>query len=160
MSNLKHIKWDEDSGAAYNARQQLPALVGSYFVRVRETLRDRGEKAELHALRLLTKRVRYTLELFRSCYGPGLRARLSALRQLQQCLGEVNDCATAARILAQYSGKNSAQRRQLDQFLAKRALERAAEFRRLWAEEFDAPGAQEWWTRYLVRHARPAPRKR
>jgi CHAD domain-containing protein len=160
MNKRKHIKWDENSGPADNARHHLPALVADYFARVRETIGGQASASEMHALRLLTKRLRYTLELFRPCYGPGLRVRLAALRQLQQCLGEMNDCAAAARMLAGYVKKNSIQQRQLDQFLAQRGFERAAEFRRIWTQEFDAPGKQQWWIRYLARHVRPAPGKR
>ncbi len=108
----------------------------------------------------MTKRLRYTLELFRSCYGLGLRERLSALRQLQQCLGEVNDCAAARRVLADCVKTNSRQKRQLDQFLEQRCLEKAAEFRRIWTQEFDSAGKQQWWTRYLAQNARSTARKR
>src|SRR5215471_11711984 len=154
MNKHKHIKWDESSGAAHNARQHLPALVAAYFAHGREAIGGRATPSELHALRLLTKRLRYTLELFRPCYGPGLRMRLSALRQLQQCLGELNDCATAQRVLAASSKRNSAQKRHLDQFIAHRSLEKAVAFRRIWTQEFDSPGKEQWWTGYLSRHAR------
>lgn len=160
MNKPKHIKWDESSGAAHNARQHLPALVAAYFARGREAMGGQAKASELHALRLLTKRLRYTLELFRPCYGPGLRARLSALRQLQQYLGELNDCAAAGRVLAGYVKKNSVQKRRLDQFLAQQGLEKIAEFQRIWTQEFDAPGKEQWWTRYLARHTRSTPRKR
>ncbi|MEI9973986.1 MAG: CHAD domain-containing protein [Ignavibacteriota bacterium] len=58
---------------------------------------ERSGTAELHVIRLATKRVRYTLELFRPCYGPGLELRITSLQRLQQLLGEVNDCAAAER---------------------------------------------------------------
>src|SRR5690349_24931490 len=108
MNKRKHIRWDESSGAAHNARHQLPAVVAAYFASVRETVGRKTKDSKLHALRLLTKRLRYTLELFRPCYGPGLRARLEALRHLQQFLGELSDCATAAKVLAERETKNSA----------------------------------------------------
>ena len=160
MDNRKQTRWDQNSGAAHNARHHLPALVADYFAQARETIRGHAKPSEMHALRLRTKRLRYTLELFRSCYGPGLRVRLAALRQLQQYLGEINDCAAARRLLAGYVKKNSIHWRQLDQFLEQRSLDKAAEFRRIWTQEFDFPGKQQWWTRYLARHARPAPRRR
>jgi CHAD domain-containing protein len=159
MKKRKPIQWEENSSAAHNARNRLPALVADYFAQGRETIRDQAKASEMHGLRLQTKRLRYTLELFRPCYGPGLRVRLAALRQLQQCLGELNDCAAAGRMLARFVKRGSVQR-QLDQFLTQRGLEKAAEFRRIWTQEFDASGKLQWWTRYLARHARPAPRKR
>lgn len=160
MNKRKHIKWDESSGAAHNGRHHLPDLVADYFACMRNAIAGQATASELHGLRLLTKRLRYTLELFRPCYGPGLRMRLSALRQLQQCLGELNDCATAQRVLAASTRGNSGRKRQFDQFLAHRILERAVEFRRIWTQEFDAPGKEQWWIGYLARHARSTPRKR
>jgi len=160
MNKLKHIKWDESSGATHNGRHQLPALVADYFACMRKAIGSQATASELHGLRLLTKRLRYTLELFRPCYGPGLRMRLSVLRQLQQCLGELNDCATTQRVLAASIKGNSGRKRQLDDLLAHRSLEKAVEFRRIWTHEFDAPGKEQWWTGYLARHARSTPRKR
>jgi|SRR5579871_863763 len=158
MHKRKHIRWDESAGPGPNAQHQLPAMAAAYFAQGRQLLAGKQSHSDLHSLRLATKRLRYTLELFRSCYGPGLRARMTALRQLQQCLGQVNDCDTAARVLADYS-KKSPQRNQFKQFLAQRSLEKAAEFRRFWTDEFDGPGQEQWWTGYLARHTRPA-RKR
>ena len=159
MHKRKHIRWDETAGAAHNAQHQLPAMAAAYFAQGRQVFARKEAQSDLHALRLSTKRLRYTLELFRSCYGPGLRARMTSLRRLQQCLGEVNDCETAARVLADYS-KKGPQRKQFRQFLAQRSLEKTAEFRRFWTEEFDAPGQEQWWTGYLARHTRQAARKR
>jgi CHAD domain-containing protein len=160
MNKLKHIKWDESAAAAQNARRHLPAMVATYFAHGRAALAGKTRNSELHALRILTKRLRYTLELFRTCYGPGFRARLAALRHLQQCLGEVNDCATASRVAAGCSPRRSTQRDRLDRFLTQRGLEKTNEFRRAWTQEFDAPGREKWWTGYLARHARKTGRKR
>ena len=159
MAKRNLIHWDEKAGAAQNARHQFPALVAAYFAQVREALGHRPEASELHALRLLTKRLRYTLELFRPCYGPGLRARLAALRRIQQCLGEINDCVTVASIVAESSRKESPQRKRIDQFLEQRTQALIEHFRREWIDVFDAPGKERWWTSYLARHARFPARK-
>ena len=100
MSKLHPVAWDERAGAAVNARRELPHLAASYFARVRALLADDPSAPKLHRLRLLTKRLRYTLELFRPCYGPGLDTRLAALRRIQQSLGEVNDSAAAGRLVS------------------------------------------------------------
>lgn len=117
------------------------------------------KSAEWHALRLATKRLRYTLELFRPCYGPGFRTRLAALRRLQQSLGEVNDCARAAEILAAAFGGKSPQRARVEHFLRHRGAAKTEEFRREWTQVFDAPGQERWWTGYLAQRARPPERK-
>lgn len=157
MSKKGHIRWDENAGAAPNARIHLPALVSAYFVQGRELLAKNPAPAELHALRLASKRLRYTLELFRPCYGPGFRARLDSLRRLQQLLGEINDCATAGAVLAGL--RHSPQRARVNVFLRQRALRQTEAFCRHWRQVFDAPGQESWWAGYLARHARPPGRK-
>ena len=158
MSKPAHFEWDESAGAALNARRHLPGLVSDYFANGRDLLARQPKPAQLHALRLATKRLRYTLELFRPCYGPGFRTRLAALRRLQQRLGAVNDCATALAELAKVAAK-SPHRVRLERFLKQRGQTEAAEFRREWKQVFDAPGQERWWTAYLTRHARPPGRK-
>src|SRR5579872_6812843 len=154
MAKRNRIHWNEKLGAAQNARRQFPALVSAYFAEGREVLGNSPKAAELHALRLLTKRLRYTLELFRPCYGPGLRVRLAALRRIQQCLGEINDCVTAGAVLAASPRKSALQRKRLEHFLEERSQTLIEQFRREWTEVFDAPGRERWWTAYLDRHVR------
>src|ERR1043165_7349357 len=93
------IDWVEKIGPAANARRQLPQLVTSYFAFVREQLAGDPSPAKLHRLRLKSKRLRYTLELFRPCYGAGLETRIGELRRLQQLLGEMNDSAATAGLI-------------------------------------------------------------
>jgi CHAD domain-containing protein len=159
MSKLYRANWDERASAAANARRELPPLAASYFARVRALLADDPSAAKLHRLRLVTKRLRYTLELFRPCYGPGLETRLAALRGIQQLLGEVNDCAAAGRLLSKSISTASPQRARILHFLEERTAVKAQEFRKDWAEVFDAPGQERSWTTYLARHARTPDRR-
>ena len=146
MKKLYRAKWDERTDAAANARRELPRLAADYFARARKLLAEDPPPAKLHALRLDTKRLRYTLELFRPCYGPGLEARLQSLRRVQQLLGEVNDSVATAALLP----KGARGRR----FLENRAETQAQDFRKHWAETMDAPGQEQRWTAYLARNAR------
>ena len=159
MSKLPGAKWDERAGAATNARRELPQLAASFFTQVRALLADDPAAPKLHRLRLLTKRLRYTLELFRPCYGPGLETRLASLHRIQQSLGEVNDSAAAGRLLSKSMSTASPQRARLLRFLEERVAVKAQEFRKDWAEVFDAPGQERWWTTYLARHARTPGRR-
>jgi CHAD domain-containing protein len=159
MSKLHQVTWDERAGAAVNARRELPQLATSYFARVRVLLADDPSPARLHPVRLLTKRLRYTLELFRACYGPALETRLAALRRIQQLLGEVNDSIAAGRLLSGSMSTASPQRARVLRYLEERAAAKAEEFRKDWAEVFDAPGQERWWTTYLARHARTPERR-
>src|SRR5579862_547252 len=101
MTKLLKIKWEEDLDVAQNARKYLPALVSNYFAVGREVLQGSPKPEELHPLRLATKRLRYTLELFKPCYGPGFKARLRALQTLQQLLGDINDTVAGTRVLTE-----------------------------------------------------------
>jgi len=139
-------KWDERTGAAASARRELPKLAADYFARARKLLAGDPPPAKLHGMRLDTKRLRYTLELFRPCYGPGLEARLEGLRRVQQMLGEVNDSVAAAALLPKGARGRP--------FLENRAEAKAREFRQHWAEAMDAPGQAERWMAYLTRNVR------
>jgi CHAD domain-containing protein len=153
MQKKAHIEWDERAGPISNARRELPALAADYFAYVREVLAHRTPPAELHRVRLATKRLRYTLELFRDCYGPGLEARLEALRKVQQALGDLNDSVASRELLKKAMG-SPAQSARVDKFLEQRAREQARQFRQHWAEVFDAEGREQWFAGYLSRNAR------
>ena len=145
MSKRKRAAWEPGVEAAPNARRELPKLAAEYFAEVREALAENPTPAELHRVRLATKRLRYTLELFRPCYGRGLDIRIAALRAVQQLLGKVNDCVAAAKLLARS--------KQAREFVERRADEKAAEFRKHWTEVFDAAGQERLWVGFLKRRA-------
>ena len=141
------MKWDQREGGAANARRQLPRMVAAYFSRVRAFLAEDAAPSKLHRLRLASKRLRYTLELFRPCYPSGLEERLDALKVLQDSLGEVNDAVASSRLLRGALKDKPKVRK----FLEERAADKAAEFTRHWKETFDAPGQEAWWTDFLAR---------
>jgi CHAD domain-containing protein len=144
------MRWDKRTGVAANARRQLPPMVAAYFSQVREFLAADAPPRRLHRVRLASKRLRYTLELFRPCYPAGLEERLEALKKLQDWLGEVNDAVASGSLL------RAALKRQpkVRKFLEDRAGEKAAEAVRYWKETFDAPGQEAWWTDFLAKNAR------
>jgi len=158
MSKRDRIVWDEQAEVWKNVRQHLPKLVADYFAQGRDLVNGDGGAPELHSFRLATKRLRYTLELFRPCYGSGLAVRLANLRELQQVLGEINDAGAADRVLRDVLGAKSPQSARMAKFLRDRAGVKTAEFRKRWTEVFDAPGQERWWTEYLARNSR-GPRK-
>jgi CHAD domain-containing protein len=173
MSKLRHIEWNERLDPAANARRQLSRLVADYFVAMRGWLKSDPSPPALHQARLASKRVRYTLELFRPCYGPGLEARLEGLRRLQRVLGDVNDAAATRRLLGEsltaevphnllppdqpppdHPSDDQLPDNRLATFLDARAESKAQEFRKEWTEVFDAPGQFQWWIGYLARYAK------
>jgi CHAD domain-containing protein len=154
------IEWAAGAEAAENARTRLPQMVAAYFAEGRGLLEGNPAPAGLHALRLATKKVRYTLELFKSCYGAGLNERITALKALQQMLGEINDTVAAERTIEAALGTRTREMERVARFLRARGKAKADEFKRYWAEVFDAPGQERWWTNYLARQARLGKSKR
>ena len=156
MARAHSMKWDQRAGVAANARRELPPMVSAYFSRVRDSLAEGATPRKLHRLRLASKRLRYTLEVFRPCYPAGLEHRLDALKKLQDWLGEVNDAVASARLL-----RGALKRRpKVRKFLEDRAAAQAAEFVRHWKEAFDAAGQEAWWTGFLARNARTPPQSK
>jgi CHAD domain-containing protein len=149
------IRWDVSKTVAENASEKLQELAGGFFEAGRAMAAKEPSFAALHRFRLLTKRFRYTLELFRPCYGPGLAVRIESLRTLQQDLGEINDCAATRELLLQRDDLQPAQRDGLVGHLKMLAVARVAKFRRHWEDEFGQPAREQWWTNYLTRFAGP-----
>jgi CHAD domain-containing protein len=136
------LQWDKRS-AEINARRVLPQLVAEYFDGVRKFLKKDHEPVEYHRVRLASKHLRYTLELFGPCYGKALEERIEALREVQNLLGDLND-AVATRALL--NGKVD---KEVRKYLKDRAEDKAKDFRKHWKEQFDAEGKEKWWTEGL-----------
>lgn len=149
------IRWDTSRTVAQNASDKLPELARGFFETGRKLAAADSSFEALHRFRLLTKRFRYALELFRPCYGPGLAARIEALRMLQQDLGEINDCAATRDLLLERDDLEPAQRDWLAGNLKMLAAIRVSKFRRHWQDEFSPPAREGWWTNYLTRFAGP-----
>jgi CHAD domain-containing protein len=141
------LSWQEAESAALNARRVLPKLVCAYFKAGRK-LDSVSSPRDMHAFRLKTKQLRYTLEAFVDLHGPGLQAKVAALRPIQNALGDANDC----EVLLSEMGKRLPHAARAT--IAKRAGEKRKEFLRYWREEFDAPNEDKKWQQYLTRSAR------
>jgi CHAD domain-containing protein len=150
MARTASVNWDERFPVAVNAGRRLPRLAAAYFRQVREFLDTDFTPTDLHRLRLASKRLRYTLELFRPLYPAALEERLDALKKLQDFLGDVNDAVASGRLLRKELKHHPKARK----FLKDRAAEKSAEFVRHWKDVFDAPGQEAWWTEFLAGSAR------
>lgn len=142
----------QESGedAALAARAILPPLASAFFKDGRKAV-AKATPERLHAFRLDAKRFRYTLEVFRPFYGPVYAARLARVRDIQTLLGDRQDCAVASALLEPCADPEA--QRALEAVHARAArLQRT--FLRHWRADFDAPGQELLWTRYLSR--RPA----
>jgi CHAD domain-containing protein len=78
-------------------RHILPAIIYSRMAAVRayETVVDAADAPIFHALRIELKRLRYTVTLFQDVLGPQIAEFIEEVKTLQDCLGHMNDVATA-----------------------------------------------------------------
>lgn len=68
-----------------------------------------SDLSALHQFRIRGKRLRYTLELLASAFGPELReTQYPVVQQLQEQLGQINDCVTADTRLRRWRRKVNA----------------------------------------------------
>lgn len=155
MAKKNKLRWQAARSPAENARAVLPALAEQYLQAARKRGAGRPSAKALHKFRLETKRFRYTLELFRPCYGPGLERRLETLVRLQQDLGQINDCAAARRLLLE--GKiPAAWHAQIEKFLKKRVASRQADLLRRLRSPATGRGLVDYLRRYAGRKSRRA----
>lgn len=88
------------SGVEHCGPRELRALVAKQYRRLRRSVDEAGPDptdAELHALRILGKRLRYTAELAEPVLGKPMRRLLNAAKRFQDVLGEHQDACVAER---------------------------------------------------------------
>ncbi len=156
MKKGRSLDWDAALSAGENARANLPGLTHEFFAAGRALLAGAAAPADLHNFRLAAKRFRYTLELFRPVYGPGLEQKLDAVRRIQSLLGKRQDCEVLAGRLRLPAQSAEPLRAALEK-TERQALKLEQEFRAYWLDDFDAPGREIAWVRYFLRRP-PAPR--
>lgn len=150
--------WKDTLNFKQNLQRRLPKMAAKYFAAGRGAMSPGTSWNDMHQFRLQTKRFRYTLETFRPAYGPGLERRIEALKRVQTFLGDINDCIVTGNLLADIEGAGELRAR-----LAERADAKTKKLRSFWMREFDAPGQEAAWLRYLrgyVCRRPPAPRRR
>jgi CHAD domain-containing protein len=153
MAKNGTFQWDDSASAGANARHSLPALVRAYYAQGRRLAGGDLSPEVLHEFRLGTKRLRYTVEMFRTCYGPGIERWLTALRQIQDHLGAINDCVTTRELVAAKLPPGAPERLRIERSLNARARREVAAFRHYWQATFDTPGEARRWTAYFSRAA-------
>jgi len=151
----RKIQWDASASAAANARAALPGWARAYFQHGRALAQAAASPAAMHRFRLDTKALRYTLELFRPCYGPGLEARLAEMRKVQDFLGAISDFATTRELLSSRLPEGGPEGARMERYLDARSKRKAAEFRRYWRSTFDRVGEEQRWLAYLSRPRLP-----
>lgn len=151
-------QWKGKRAVGENLRKRMPELTEDYFSAGAVALEPGKTWEEMHQFRLLTKRFRYTLEIFRPAYGRALEQRIELLRQVQSLLGDINDCVVTSAMLESLPHSEAVRSR-----LAAKAEKKTASLRVLWATEFGAAGKKAGWQRYLTQYAcrtKTAPKNR
>lgn len=147
----KYPDWIAAHSRDSNARRVLPRLVAEFFAIGRRICAGDPSPADLHRLRLAGKRLRYCLELFRQCYGPGMRKRLRRLRRIQRRLGAVSDCDATEELLRSQKLTDGVDAEQLLGYLRARRDENREAFLAFWRGSFDASGEERAWVAFLER---------
>jgi CHAD domain-containing protein len=154
MAKKRKLPWNLKKSAAENARGVLPILAHQYL-RASKALSDdeQPSRKAMHRFRIETKRLRYTLELFRPCLGSSLDGRIESLRRIQQDLGEINDCKTTQRLLFGKKRPRSQESAQVRDFLNTRSAGKTAGLLKR-VRAFRTPARLRWWTAFAARPKR------
>jgi CHAD domain-containing protein len=140
----------------------VPGLLARAARRVRrweERIGAGASNEDLHRLRILFKRLRYTAEFFAEPYGEPMRAAIARLVPFQDCLGALQDAVVALATLAEHAAARARRGgRRPDELLTLGALmqvqreeiaRRRAALAELWS---DLPGVLK-----ALRRAAPPP---
>jgi len=144
-SHPKERDWKLDQGLEANLRRALPPLAEEFFDSGRAALSPGASYQKLHQFRLQAKRFRYTLELFEPFYGSEMVTGAGILKELQDRLGAINDCATTIVIL----GRDRRTAAAVDKLLRQRKA-----VLQTYAQSQFVPQKLDWWKRWLAQPAR------
>jgi CHAD domain-containing protein len=138
------IQWNEERTLTENLSRRLPRLARKYFAQGNKALSVDRSWEEMHDFRLVSKRFRYTLELFRDVYGQSIEPFIEDLKGLQSHLGDVNDAVTAHELLKDVPDSEEARSR-----LLRRADKKRDKLRAYWSDRFAMEGTDARWIDYL-----------
>jgi CHAD domain-containing protein len=146
-SHPKQRDWKLDQSLETNLSRALPVLAEEFFASGAAALTAHVSYQKLHQFRLQAKRFRYTLELFERFYGSEIASGAGILKELQDRLGAINDCATTIVILGRDRGAVAA--------VGKLLRERQAVLQSYARSQF-VPQKLDWWKRWLAQPVRSA----
>jgi CHAD domain-containing protein len=127
-----------DVDASELARRVLGRFAKDFEKRGNEATSEEASPKCLHHFRIAAKKFRYALELFQPVYASSLDPLIASIKSTSTLLGDINDCVTAAGIIADYKGGH-----RLASRLKKRQHKKTEEFRRFWKEEFKGTGIDQ-----------------
>jgi CHAD domain-containing protein len=137
---------------AQTARQVLPRRAQEFFERGDQGAGAEASPEELHRFRIVSKRFRYTLELFTPLYGVSLNPKVEAIRRVQSLLGDINDFETVRNLVGRWEGGEM-----VAAWLKKRQRKAMVKFREHWHKAFASEEERQNWIDLLQR-LEPEPR--
>jgi len=146
-SHPKERDWNLDQSIEANLSRVLPGLVEEFFASGKAAISAHASYQKLHQFRLQAKRFRYTLELFEGFYGSEMASGAEILKELQDRLGAINDCATTIVMIEPDRRAVAA--------VGKLLRQRNAVLQTYARGQFVAQKL-EWWKRWLAQPARSA----
>lgn len=118
------------------AEAQLAQAAEGFFAALPN---QNSDLSALHQFRIRGKRLRYTLELLASAFGPELReSQYPVVQELQEQLGQINDCVAADARLRRW-------RRKIDTPADQEVVDRLIACQRMILDESLAK-YRAWWT--------------
>jgi CHAD domain len=157
VKDPKPLRWDAELTVAANSRSQLPAALQRYLKFGDEMLSRDVHPRELHRLRLATKHIRYSVEVFAGLFGPRIQELLKILRETQQRLGAISDATATEAWLKKRTLSRDPEVVRLTAYLEERASNQANAFPGFWQKHFGDPAERERWLIYLQRYAGRSP---
>lgn len=118
-------------GVEDTARKTLPGMARDFLERGDAASEPKASPEKLHAFRIVSKKFRYSLELFAPLYERELSAWIDSIKRIQTLLGDINDCESVAHMIEDQKGGGAMVGR-----LKKRQRRKVEEFLSAWGEEF------------------------
>jgi CHAD domain-containing protein len=133
--------------AAIMAKRLLPDMVAEHFHRGEAAVGKKMPAHKIHRFRIAAKHFRYTLDFFAPLYGRTLPLLIDRLKDLQTLLGDINDCATARRIVKEEvtGGGDQAVRGDVLSGLKEWQRKKIKEFREQYTGEFSSASVLRQW---------------
>ena len=121
-------------------------MVEEFFSHGRDAVVS-SDPTHLHAFRIATKHLRYTIEITNPKHA---KQKLEKLKMIQELLGNMNDAVVAETYLRQLPSLSS-KASKLPVKLKSKAAKHIAEFRTYWKTEFDLEGGMEEWVKWAAK---------
>ena len=132
--------------AAIMAKRLLPGMVAEHFHRGEAAIGKKMPAHKIHRFRIAAKNFRYTLDFFAPLYSGTLPLLIDRLKDVQSLLGDINDCATARRIVKDETADgDDAVRKDVLSGLKDRQRKKIREFREQYTTEFSSATVLKQW---------------